>query len=125
MTTLSFTIPLVPVSVNHYKVRTRKGHTYVTEEARDFKEALAIFARGGFVEGKSFYVSLTITLGEGDRGDVDNFSKLVLDGLAECGAFRDIDGRELSDNCVTHLEIKIDRKSRPKEGYTTLLVKPL
>lgn len=85
---VSFTVPLVPPSVNHYKMRTRKGVTFVSGEAKAFKQAVAIFGRGQAVEAESYEVSLQIFLGKNGKGDADNFAKCCLDGLVEGGIIR-------------------------------------
>jgi Holliday junction resolvase RusA-like endonuclease len=115
-----FVMPMVPPSVNHYVKHTRTGRRYVTGEATAFKQALADFNRGEFVQGRAFSVQIDVTLGKGDRGDVDNFPKLCLDGLADAGAFRDFKGKPLSDAYVTKLCVNVDRKTRPEEGQTII-----
>lgn len=85
---VSFTVPLVPPSVNHYKMRTRKGVTFVSKEAKAFKEAVAIYGRGLHVEAEAYHVTTRIFLGVGQRGDVDNFLKCALDGLAAAHIIR-------------------------------------
>jgi Holliday junction resolvase RusA-like endonuclease len=125
MNRISFTVPLVPPSVNHYKVRTRRGFTYVTPEAMAFKSALGVFGRGQFVESRYFMVSIHITLGKGERGDVDNFPKLVMDGLAEMGAFRDLKGKIVSDAYVRCMCVMLDCDKRPEHGETSIVVEQL
>lgn len=85
---MSFTVPLIPPSVNHYKTRFRNGRTVVSQEALAFKAELALAAKHQYVVGKEFSVDMLIVLGKGEKGDVDNFPKLVLDGLAACGFAR-------------------------------------
>lgn len=82
---VSFTVPLVPPTVNHYVKHTRSGRHYVTQEATEFKKALAIFANGARLEGKSYSVGIGIYLAAKQKGDVDNFGKCVLDGLKDSG----------------------------------------
>ncbi len=79
----SFTIPLVPPSVNHYVKHTRLGRHYVTREGLEFKKAVAIFARGQVVTAKRYELEAVIYLGHGQRGDGDNFWKVIADGLVE------------------------------------------
>lgn len=88
MTELKFTVPLVPPSVNMYVRHTRTGKHYVTKEAKAFKYAVAIFAKGRRIASEPFEVAISVFLGKGRRGDADNFQKVVLDGLVECGAIR-------------------------------------
>lgn len=78
---ITFTVPLVPPSVNHYVKHTRSGRHYVTAEAKKFKEAVAIFARGRSVVAKEYEVQIGIYLPKNGRGDIDNFLKVTLDAL--------------------------------------------
>ena len=98
---VAFTVPLVPPSVNHayspivytgrdgYSHRGRK----LTPEAKAFKDAVAIFARGRTVapatdkERRSvkYAVQIDVYLGVGQRGDADNFNKIAVDALVNCG----------------------------------------
>lgn len=122
---LKFTVPLVPPGVNHYVKHTRSGRHYVTAEASAFKQAVAIYARGRSVQGKSFSVTLMIVLGKGDRGDVDGFPKLVLDGMADCGIFEDRKGKRVSDAYVRDLRVILDCDARPEHGSTEITVEAL
>lgn len=122
---LEFTVPLTPPSVNHYKVRFRNGRTVVSDEATAFKAAVAIHARGEMVEAKRFRVTLLVRLGEGQRGDVDNFPKLCLDGLADAGVFRNRKGKRVSDAHVKDLRVVLDDWSRPETGCTCFEVEAL
>lgn len=83
-----FTVPGIPPSVNHYKMRTRRGVTFVSKEAKMFKSEIgyAVIGAGvNAVEAKTFVVGLKIFLGKKQKGDVDNFCKVCLDGLKEAG----------------------------------------
>ena len=86
MIVLSFTVPLVPPTVNHYVKHTRKGAHYLTDEAKAFKDAVAIYARGKSIDddAKRVQVAISIYLGKGMKGDIDNYPKCVLDGLKGC-----------------------------------------
>jgi crossover junction endodeoxyribonuclease RusA len=79
---VSFTVPLVPPSVNSY-VRHSRGRHYVTREAKAFKEAVAILARGQTTRGDGYWIGIAIFLGKAQRGDLDNFAKVVLDALVK------------------------------------------
>lgn len=81
----SFTVPLVPVSVNHYKMRARNGHWYVTKEAVAYKAAVGVFSRGQNVKAKRYQLDVSVFLGKGQRGDGDNFWKVIGDGLKDAG----------------------------------------
>lgn len=122
---VAFTVPLVPPDLNHYVRHTRAGRHYVTKEALAFKAELATCARGEFIQANSFAVRILIVLGKGQRGDVDGFQKLVLDGLADAGVFRGPKGNRLSDAYVDDLHCKRDRKERPDKGRTFITVKAL
>jgi Holliday junction resolvase RusA-like endonuclease len=74
-------IPLVPPSVNHYKMRTRRGVTFVYSSAARFKEAVAIFSKGQRVTGAAYEVRVVVYLGKGQRSDLDNLLKIPIDGL--------------------------------------------
>lgn len=99
---VSFTVPLVPPSVNHYVKHTRSGRHYVTKEAKAFKEAVAIFARGKSAIAKRYEVEIAIFLAKRQRGDGDNFAKCVLDSLVSAGVIH-------SDAAVKKVSITKDR----------------
>jgi Holliday junction resolvase RusA-like endonuclease len=110
-----FTVPLVPPSVNHYKIKGR-GHYFVTKEAVEFKSQVKIFARGQSVRASAYGVEIHIYLGFKQKGDLDNFAKCVLDGLKDAGV---ID----SDAKITYLymEKKRDGKNpRTEIGVSAL-----
>lgn len=106
---VKFTVPLVPPSVNHYKMRTNRGVTFVGKEAKAFKQAVAIFSRGQQLEAEAYEVSAVFYLGHGQRGDLDNLLKCTLDGLAESRVIR-------TDAAVMRLTAE---KSRDKENPRT------
>jgi Holliday junction resolvase RusA-like endonuclease len=102
---MKFTVPLVPPSVNHYVKHTRKGRHYVTAEARAFKEAVAIFARGNSVAAETYAVGIGIFLGKRMRGDLDNFLKVTLDALVSARVIH-------SDAAITSLSISKARDAQ-------------
>lgn len=109
---VTITVPLVPPSVNHYKKPRRGGYGYyVTKEAQAFKQAVGVCAgrQRALVGVRRYEVEVHIYLGAGDRGDVDNFGKVVLDGLQESGVIH-------SDAAVTDL---ILRKRRDRQEPRT------
>ncbi len=122
---IAFTVPFVPPGVNHYVKHTRSGRHYVTLEAKGFKEEVARFSRGRSVRAKLFAVSLKIVLGKGDRGDIDGFPKLCLDGLSDAGAFLDRKGCRRSDAYVRYLCVRLDSTTRPENGWTEFVVEAL
>ena len=80
-----FTVPFVPPSVNMYVRHTRLGHHYLTEEAKTFYEAVWVHSARRKVRGKQYEVTATIYLGKGQKGDTDNFAKVICDGLEKAG----------------------------------------
>jgi Holliday junction resolvase RusA-like endonuclease len=99
---VTFTVPhLTPPSVNHYKKPTtyigRDGfmhHGYkLTQEAKAFKDAVAIFARGRTVAPLTnrerskvkYRVEVHVYLGPRQRLDADNCGKLLCDALENAG----------------------------------------
>jgi len=124
---ISFTVPLVPPNLNHYKVPIWGQRRFaVTGPAKAFKEAIAIFARGAAVIGRQFQVEAIIYLGHKNKGDVDGFGKLILDGLAEAGVFQKANGRrplvtpcQMSDAHVTDLILRKRRDAdNPRTEFT-------
>lgn len=120
---ISFTVPLTPPGVNNYVKHTRAGRHYVTADARAFKDAVVILARGQSVIGRDFEVEAIVYLGHKQKGDVDNFGKLILDALADAGVFQKANLRrplvtptELSDAHVSDL---ILRRRRDAENPRT------
>lgn len=112
MAEIRFTVPLTPVSVNHYAKHTRSGRHYVTPEARAFKDAV-FYCRPRVSFPANYHVQYEVEaiifLGKGKRGDVDNFSKVLLDSLVYSGLIT-------SDDKVTDL---ILRKRRDTDNPRT------
>jgi Holliday junction resolvase RusA-like endonuclease len=103
MTEITLTIPLIPPSVNHYKMRNRRtGHWYLTKEALAFKAAVAVYARGASVTAKQYSIDAIVFLGKRQRGDGDNFNKCIGDGLKEAGVIH-------SDAAVKDWRVRVDR----------------
>ena len=112
MSEVSFTVPLVPPSVNHYVKHTRSGRHYVTKEAIAFKEAVHIFAAHLPEPAERYEVILHVYLGKGARGDADNFGKCALDALASAGVIH-------SDSAVDIFTVKKSRdRKRPRTEIT-------
>ncbi len=82
-------IPGTPPSVNHYKVKTKRGITFVTAEALRFKRDVATIANhlslcGHERKSKNRYaVTIDVYLGPKGKGDLDNFAKLPMDALKD------------------------------------------
>ena len=128
---IAFTVPfLIPPSGNHYKRPTkyigrngylRMGFT-ITNEARAYYDAVAIFARGRTVAPATrseqrhvrYSVRMDVYLGPRARGDFDNFWKCGADALVKCGVIHSdaaIDGEE--SKCVVHR----DERTNPRTEY--------
>jgi crossover junction endodeoxyribonuclease RusA len=105
-------LPLLPPTVNHYVKHTRTGRHYVTGEAKAFKEAIALASRGRTLEFKYYTVAIGIGLGPGEKGDIDNFAKVCLDGLRDALVIT-------TDARVTRLEMN---KFRLPDNCTRILV---
>lgn len=86
---ISFTVPGTPVSVNHYArhcIVRGQIRRYKSREAVGFAADLAYSAQGLQVRSKNGYeVSYRIYHGKGERGDIDNRAKVLLDALVSAG----------------------------------------
>jgi crossover junction endodeoxyribonuclease RusA len=110
--TLSIIVPLVPPSVNHCWKHTRDGRHYVTAEGRAYKKAVVLFARGRQVRAKRYELEAVIYLGHGQRGDGDNFWKVIADGLVDAAVIH-------SDAAVTDWILRKRRDaSNPRTEIT-------
>jgi hypothetical protein len=107
-------------------VRYRNGNTVVSPGAIGFKLEVARCAKNRCVAGRTFHVTIHLVLGQGNRGDIDNYAKLVMDGLADAGVFVDLKGKRKSDAWVRGLMMILDTDTRPVTGgYTTIEVMSL
>ena len=98
MTELSLTIQMEPPSGNHYKsfrVIGKHASWYLTKEAKAWHEAVdAVVAIRDFSEvcgirlSDKHAVEYTVYQGSGSRGDVDNYAKVILDGLVKAGVLK-------------------------------------
>lgn len=112
-------MPGIPPSVNHYVRHTRDGRHYKTGEAESFCQWLAIYARGKKIRADEYGVKIVITLGHKQKGDLDNFAKVVLDSMVKCGV---ID----SDAKVTVLHMFKGRdRDNPRTDVTVWAVGPV
>jgi Holliday junction resolvase RusA-like endonuclease len=131
-----FTVPhLTPPSTNHYKHPTwrhqRDGTPYlsfaVTKEAKAYRQAVALFARGRSVapltnseRNKTKYaVQVDVYLGRNQRLDADNAGKVALDSLQWAGVIH-------SDAYVTQCQLNIhkDERDRPRTEFTVERLEP-
>ena len=128
---ICFSVPyLIPPSGNHYKEPRqyvgRDGYRHlgfkITDEARAYYDAVAIFAQGRTVvpldpkeRRKARYaVRIDVYLGPRQRGDFDNFLKCGFDALVKCGVIHSdaaVDGEE--SRCVIHN----DDRENPRTQY--------
>ena len=84
-------IPMEPPSGNHYKsfrVIGKHASWYLTPAAKAWHQAVAVFGRGQVVAGSAHHVTYTVYQGAGSRGDVDNYAKVILDGLVRAGVLK-------------------------------------
>src|SRR5208283_4478715 len=105
MSQIRISISGLPPSCNHYVKHTRSGVHYRTKEAEAFAQKVALAAgehRGKNLEAKS--VVIYLRLGIGQRIDIDNAPKVLIDSLVRCKVIR-------SDASITTLRIKKDRSS--------------
>lgn len=109
-------VPLLPPSVNHYVKHTRNGRHYVTEEAKAFKSALGLFAKGQRIRLAAYYIEIWLNFGKGRRMDLDNAPKVILDGLVEAGVIH-------SDAAVTDLSLH-KRRNLTKESTQITIWQP-
>lgn len=110
---LVFTIPLTPPSVNHYTQHiTVRGKTMhlKSAEAKAWERDFPLFSRQQYVVSdiKRFGVTLEIYLAPGERGDIDNFPKCVLDCIAKAWMLRDKNLGVLSDATIKELTLRIN-----------------
>lgn len=117
-------IPFTPPSVNHYKkpitLRTSNGPRLsfaLTPEAKAYRDAVAIIARGQTLipdtsrERLKIRYGLTVTvfLGKNESGDADNYWKCIADSLVKAGVIH-------SDARVRkwHIEVEDDDRENPR-----------
>ena len=88
---MKLTIPMEPPSGNHYKsfrVIGKHASWYLTPAAKAWHNTVAVIAQGQVVEGASHEIDYTVFQGAGSRGDVDNYAKVILDGLVRAGVLK-------------------------------------
>ena len=111
---MKFSVPLLPPSVNHYKMPRRGGGWYRAADAIAFVDAVCVFSSRIMVTGNFYEVSLTFHLGPKKQklssNDLDNFLKVALDSLARARVIVN-DGRVL--NLTVHKRfVSTDREER-------------
>ena len=115
----SLKVGCIPPSVNHYVKHARNGGHYIDPRAVGFASLLAFECmKAEPVYGDEFEVEIHVSMGKGQKGDVDNFPKLVLDTIARRGLLRHRGtGRQMSDSHITKLTVS---KFRGEESQTTV-----
>lgn len=83
---ISFSVPAVPPSGNTYVRHTRLGTHYVTREAKSFWQLVQLYSKNKQIRYKEYGVRIGVYLGPGQKGDLDNFAKVLLDSLTKCHA---------------------------------------
>ena len=80
---LELRVPLIPPSVNHYKVR----RFYNSKEAKAYIDAVCIFGRGQKVAGDFFEIEIDLWIVPANflARDLDNFLKVAIDALVTAG----------------------------------------
>jgi Holliday junction resolvase RusA-like endonuclease len=85
---LKIIVPLTPPSQNHYmryRVATMHGKptvvAYPAKEAKAWWNAVAVAGRGRSIAAKEYEIAYVVYQGSGERGDVDNYGKCLLDSL--------------------------------------------
>ena len=115
----SFSVPLVPPSVNHYKMPNRRGGWFITKEAQAFVDAVGIFANQASIPrpiaGEFYDVTLNVYQARAKflRGDSDNMEKVAFDSLTKAGVIRD--DRYITRH--THRRIRVDAASQERTEY--------
>lgn len=111
------TVPFEPPSVNHYKkvnYRGGKMNWFLTKEATAFMDALYLLSRNMGLRAETYEVEFCVYQGKGERGDVDNYSKCVLDGLVKAGIIT-------TDSAVT--DLRISKRRDWKSPRTEIIVR--
>ncbi len=117
---VNIVVPLEPPSVNHYKVKTKMGVTFVTKEAKAFKSALRYIAAGRTVANPkaTYLVKMCVYQGNKSRGDVDNYAKVAIDSLVDAGVIH-------SDAAITDLYLSKRRdREHPRTDITIRAILP-
>jgi Holliday junction resolvase RusA-like endonuclease len=84
---LTFSLPFLPPSVNHFKTR----RFYNSKETWAFIEAVCVLSGKQRVAGEFYAVEMTYYIPEREflRWDTNNFWKVALDALSAAGVIRD------------------------------------
>ena len=108
---ISFVVPSIPPSANHYILHTRTGRHYKSQEAHGFNLLVLAAVQKLSIRWKHYGVEISIFLGKKQKLDIDNAAKCTLDALVTTGV---ID----SDSKVTELRMF---KSRDLDNPRTVI----
>ena len=88
---ISFTVPLLPPSVNHYKKPNGRGGWFVTDEAKAFINAVWLFCKRQHCDAQYYAIQIKVGVTEKQfaRGDLDNLAKVSIDALAASRVIKD------------------------------------
>ncbi len=112
---LRIVVPGTPPSVNHYKgLNRRTGRWFVRPQARKFAADLAAIAAGRLIRAQRYRVWVEIYLAKGQRLDVDNCGKVILDALQKAGVI---------DSDAKVVEFKAEKWRDPKCPRTEVVVR--
>jgi Holliday junction resolvase RusA-like endonuclease len=130
---IQFTVPLLVPSTNHYKRPCKyigkDGCLHLgfklTKDAKAYRDAVAIFARGQTVAPPTdterrkvkYTVQMDVYLSQGQRLDSDNALKVGLDSLVWCGVIHS-DANVYESRAIIHK----DERDNPENPRTTYLV---
>ncbi len=120
--TVRFSGPLIPQSVNHYKMPNGKGGYYVTKEAKAFIDAVAVIGRTAARElpiaGRYYEVQLIVAVRRAmfHRVDSDNMEKLLFDALTKAGIVKD--DRYITRH--THNRVPVELAAQERTEYTVI-----
>lgn len=119
---LTFDVPLIPPSVNHYKLPAKHGGFYVTKEAQAFIDAVCMIGRTAAkilpLPGKFYEVTLTVYVSDKKflRADSDNMEKCAFDGLTKAGIITD-------DRYITrhyHRRVKVSTATQERTEFSVI-----
>ena len=90
---LEIVLPLKAVSMNQAYPSNKKGHRYLSEEGKIFKEAICYLLAGKIPwqanEKDEFEVRVNFYFKDNRRRDIDDYFKLFLDALTDARVWVD------------------------------------
>jgi len=116
---IGFLLYCKPISVNHYLHSNKFGRKYLSVEAKEFQKLLAeklstvitdTTKEKAIMElytNKELVVCITLGFGDRRKRDVDNYSKMILDGLQ---------GTLFSDDAQI-VRLEIEKKQPVEKSY--------